>query len=99
MHTPSVVDIDDAVRRRVGNGREVDRRLGVVGAVEVDERADVEVGQDVAIGDDEGVLDTGGGGGEADRPRRVERFGLDGVVDRDVAAAVVGERRHGTARA
>ncbi len=54
--------------------------------------ADVEVGHHVAVGDDERVVDARRLGGETDRSGRVERLGLDGIGERDVAAATVGER-------
>ena len=46
-----------------------------------DECPDVEIGEDVAVGDDERVVDAGVLGGETDRARGVERLGFDGVVD------------------
>ena len=48
-------------------------------------RRHVEVGEHVAVGHDERVVDAGGVGGEANRPAGVERLGLDGVRERDVA--------------
>ena len=89
----AVVELDDAERRRVVDGDQVDRRLGAGRPVGGDEGADVEVGEHVAVGDDERVVDAGVVGGEADRPGGVERLGLDGVVERDAAAAAVGEGR------
>ena len=50
--------------------------------VERPQRADVEVGEHVAVDDEEAVVDAGVEGREADGARRVERLGLDGVVQR-----------------
>ena len=60
--------------------------------MEGDELGDVEVGEHVAVGDDERVVDAGVLGREADGTGGVERLGLDRVVELDTAAAAVGER-------
>ena len=83
--------LDDAERRRV-----LDPMRWIVASApaarwNVDERGDVEIGQHVTVGDDERVVDAGVLGGEPDRAGRVERLGLDGVVERDAAAPAVGE--------
>ena len=88
---PSRVDGHDAERRRVVDGDQVDRRLGSVLPMEVDERGDVEVGQHVAVGDDERVVDAAEVGGEVDRAGGVERLRLDRVVQRDTVALAVGK--------
>jgi hypothetical protein len=68
----------------------VDGRLGACAAVGGDEVGDREVGEDVAVGDDERLADPGVLGGEADRARRVQRLGLDRVPEPDTAAVTVG---------
>ena len=60
--------------------------LGRMLPMEIDERGDVEIGQDIAVGDDERVVDSAEVGGESDRARSVERFGFDGVAQRDAVA-------------
>ena len=59
--------------------------------MEIDERGDVEVGQHVAVGDDERVVDAAEVGRESDRPGGVERLGLDRVVQRNPVALAVGK--------
>ena len=51
-----------------------------------DQLADVEVGEHVAVDDDEGVVDAGRPGGEGDGPAGVQRLGLDGVAQRHAGA-------------
>ncbi len=57
-----------------------------------DQRGDVEVGDDVAVHDDERVVDARVLGCEPDRAGGVEWFGLDGVVEPGAAAMAVRER-------
>ncbi len=57
-----------------------------------DQRGDVEIGDDVAVHHDERVVDAGVLGREPDRAGRVERFGLDRVVEPRTAAEAVRER-------
>jgi hypothetical protein len=47
--------------------------------VEREECGQVEIGQDVTIDDDEGLLDAGERGGEPDGARRIEGFRFDGL--------------------
>ena len=49
-------------------------------SVEAHQRADVEVGEHVAVDDEERVVDAGFERGEADGAGGVERLGLDRVV-------------------
>ena len=58
---------------------------------ERDQRGDVEVGEHVAVGDDERVVDARDVGREADGPGGVERLGFDRVAQRHAGAAAVGE--------
>ena len=53
---------------------------------------DIEIGDDVAVHHDERAIDAGVLGRESDRAGRVERFGLDRVVEPRTAAAAVRER-------
>src|SRR5262245_25093420 len=85
-----VVDRHDAVARRVGHRVQGDRALGPGGVVEGDEPPDVEVGQNVAVEHQEPLGDARVAGGEQDGPGRVERLGLDGVVQRGAGAPTVG---------
>ena len=89
---PSRVGRDHAERRWVVDADQVDGRLGRVLPMELDERGDVEVGQHVAVGDDERVVDPAEVGGELDRAGGVERLGLDGVVQRHPVALAARER-------
>ena len=77
-----------------------------VRVVEGDEGGEVEVGQDVAVDDDEALVDAGVAGGEADGAGGVERLGLDRVAQPHAGARPVGigslegvgpvaERQHG----
>jgi hypothetical protein len=67
-----------------------DGALATVLLVERDQRADVEIGEDVAVDHDEPLVDAGVERGEADGAGGVERFGLDGVVEVDAGAAPSG---------
>ena len=82
-HPALVVGGHDAEGGRVGHRVEGDRPLGAPLAVEGHEAGQVQVGQDVAVDHDEGLVDAGEGGGEADGAGRVERLGLDGVGQPD----------------
>ena len=62
--------------------------------MEGDQRADVEVGEDVAVDHEEPLVDAGLEGGEADGAGGVERLGLDGVVQLHAGAAAVGVGVH-----
>ena len=64
-----------------------------------DEVGDRQVGQHVAVGDDERVVDAGVVGGEADGAGGVERLGLDGVVELRRRRSGRRGRRRRTARA
>ena len=58
-----------------------DRGLSPVFVVEGLQGRDVEVGKDVAVDDEERLVETEFRRGEADGAGGVERFGLDGVAD------------------
>ena len=88
---PLVVDLGDTERRWVVDRCEVDRGLGVRTPVHGDKVGDRQVGEHVAVGDDERLVDTGVVRSEADRSRGVERLRLDGVVELDATAATVGK--------
>ena len=60
--------------------------------MELDEGGEVLVGEDVAVGHEEGVVDAGRAGREADGPGRVEGLRVDGVGQADARRVVVGER-------
>ena len=81
-HPAVVVCGHHPVAGRVLDGRQGDGSLCTGAAVGGDQAGHVQVGQDVAVQDEEGVVDAGVGGGEADGAGGVERFGLDGVVQR-----------------
>ena len=89
----------DAERRRVVDAVQRDRALGAGALVGRDQRADVEVGEDVAVEHEEALGDPGVEGGEADGAGRVARLGLDGVVEVDAGAARRRGRRPGRRRA
>ena len=59
-------------------------------SVKGDERSEVEVGEHVAVDDDECVVDSSVGGGEAQRARGVERLGLHRVGQTDPRRLTVG---------
>ena len=65
---------DHAERRRIVDLRQRDRRLGAARLVELDERADVEVGEHVAVADDQPLVDALRR--EADAARGPERLRL-----------------------
>ena len=69
------------------------RGLGTLGAMELDETGDIEVGQDVAVNHNEGFIDTGVKGGESNGPGGVEWFRLDGVRHMDTGHDIVGVGR------
>ena len=83
---------DDAEGGGVLDAMERDGGFGAALVVEGDERADVEVGEDVAVDDDELLGDAGVLGGEADGAGGVERLGLDGVVQLHAVVDAVGVR-------
>ena len=78
-HPPLVVGGHHAEGGRIGHRVQGDRPLGAALAMEGHQARQVEVGEDVTVDDDEGLVDAGEGRGEADGPGRVERFGLDRV--------------------
>ena len=80
----------DAERRGVVDLVEGDRALASGGVVEGDERADVEFGHDVAVDDDEALLDAGLMGGEPDGAGGVEGLGFDRVTQAHAGALAVG---------
>ena len=95
-------------RRRRGSGTtpnadgsstcvSADRGLGAALVVERDERAEVEVGEHVAVAHDEPLVDALGR--EADAAGGAERLVLDRVAQLQVAEAIVGEVRRRTRRA
>ena len=73
--------------RRILDLRERDRRLRAALVVEAHHRAEVEVGEHVAVADDEPLVDPFGR--EPDRAGGAERLVLDGVADLDVAEDVL----------
>ena len=83
--------LDDPVGARVVDRGEVDGGVDTESVVRIDESGDVEVGHDVAVGDDERRVDPAGAGGEGDGSGGVEGFGFDGVVHPDVADSIPGE--------
>ena len=101
LHPAVVVGGHHAERRRVVDLGQGDGALGPgpVPVVEGHQGAEVEVGEDVAVDDDEALVDAGLGGGEADGAGGVERLGLDGVVEADAGAHAVGVARRGRRRA
>ena len=92
LHPPLVVERDHAERRRIVDGDQVQRRLGALSAVELHQRADVEIGEHIAVGDDERLVDAAEVGREPDRAGCVEWLRLDGVAQLDPGTATVGER-------
>ena len=87
--SPSARVGHDAERGRVLDLGERDRRLGAPLVVERDERAEVEVGEHVAVADEQPLVDALGR--EADAARGAERLVLDDEAQLHVAEAVVGE--------
>ncbi len=85
-----VVGGDHSEAGRVGHRLQVDRGGGPVRAVEGDECGGVEVGQDVAVHDQEGLVDRRVPGCEGDGPGGVEGLGLDRVVEADTGRLVAG---------
>src|SRR5437667_223645 len=65
---PMSIETDDAVLRRVRDFRQGDRHGGALALVEVVERLEVQIAQDVPHGDDEGFVEEISH--PADRPRR-----------------------------
>ena len=89
---PSVIGGDDTEGRRIVDRDEMNGGLCRVASVEVDECGNVEIGQDVAVGDDERVVDPTEVGREPDGTGRVERLGLDRVAQRHPVALAARER-------
>ena len=89
---PSLVGRHHAEGRRVGHRMERDGALRPALSVEGDEGAEVEVGEDVAVDDDEGVVDPSVRGGETHGAGRVEGFGLDRVGQADPGGMAIGIR-------
>ena len=58
---------------------EGDGALGAALAMKGHQRRQIEIREHISVDDDEGLVDAGERGGEADGAGRVERFGLDGV--------------------
>ena len=81
---------DHAVAGRVLDRVQGDGALGAGGVVEADQPGHVEVGEHVAVDDDEALVDARLAGGEADGTGGVERLVLDGVRQRDAGALAVG---------
>ncbi len=79
----------DSEGRRVRHGMERNGPLGPALSMEGDERTEIEVGEDVAVDDDEGLVDAAVGGGETHRTRRVEWLGLDGIREPDPRGVAV----------
>ena len=77
----------DAEHARVFDLGERDRRFGAVLVVEADHRVEVEPGEDVAVADDDPLVDPFGR--EPDRAGGAERLVLDRVAQDDVAEHVV----------
>ena len=83
----------DAERARVVDLGERDRGLRAVLVVEAHHRVEIEVGEDVAVADDDALVDALGR--EADRAGGAERLVLDRVAQDDVAEHVVARIRRG----
>jgi hypothetical protein len=66
------------------------RSLGTALSMECDEGAEIEIGEHVAVDDDKGLIDAPVEGSEPDRTGRVERFGLDGIRQRDPRRTSIG---------
>ena len=81
----------DAEPGRVVDRCEADRRLRPSLAVEADQRAHVEVREDVAVHDQKGVVDPTVGRGEGDGAGGVQRRGLHGVAEPDPPRPVLGK--------
>lgn len=62
--------------------------------VEVHQLRHVEVGEDVAVDDDERLVDACRVGSETNGTGRVERLGFDGVAHGDTGTRAIGERLH-----
>ena len=77
---------------------EGDGRRGARGPMPVDEGVDVEVGENVAVAGQEGVVDTRLAGGKTDGPGGVKRFGLDGVANGQAGALSPPRARSGRCR-
>ncbi len=59
--------------------------------MEADQRAHVEVGEDIAVHDQKGVVDPTVGSGEGDGAGGVQRRGLDGVAEPDAPGPILGK--------
>ena len=79
MHPAVVVGGHHAEGGRIGHRVQGDGPLGPALAMERHQCGQVEVGEHVAVDDDEGLVDAGEGGGEADGAGGVQRLGLDRV--------------------
>ena len=73
------VEADDPVLRRVRDFRQGDRHGGALALVEVVERLEVQIAQDVPHGDDEGFVEEISD--PADRPRRAGGILFEAVQD------------------
>ena len=84
----------DAEGGGVGHRVEGDGALGAARAVEGHESGQVEIGEDIAVDHDEGLVDAGERGGEPDGAGRVERLGLDGVRQAHAGDPAIGIGLH-----
>ena len=88
-HAAVVLGRHDTERARVVDLGQRDRRLRAALVVEPHHRGEIEVGEHVAVADDEALVDPVGR--EADRAGGAERLVLDRVAQRDVAEHVVAD--------
>ncbi len=79
----------DAETGRILDRRQGDRRLGPTALVMVPEGAHIQVGQDVAVDDEEPLVQPGLQRRKADGTRRVERLRLHRIVQRDAGTGPV----------
>ena len=81
-HASIRVAVDHTERGWIFDRREVQRGLGAVAAVKCDQGGDVEIGEHIAVGDDERGIDARVQRREPDCATRIERLGLDCVDQR-----------------
>ena len=96
---PLVVGGDHAEGRRVVDPGEGDRGLGLPLLVEAHQGGDVEVGEDVAVADQEPAGHAAGLGGEADGAGGAEGLGLGRHLDRRGRRTTARRRRRTGSRA
>ncbi len=89
LHGAVGVGLDQAVGGRVVDRRQHDRRLGLARAVQRQHGVQVDLGQHVAVEDDDRSVEMRLG--ELDRAAGAERLRLDQVADRQADAAAVAE--------